>query len=250
MKPAARVFVCLLLTTICQACAASAQGLLPPMYSATEIRATVVSEDTRQPLEGVVVVAQWVLYRASLGHGGHGPLLHIAETVTNAQGEFVIAGWGPKLRPPLTQLEHRSPQMLLFKHGYMPTWLHNGGPDDTPDRFDFTKFTTTQINRALLYGGKPDKVVQESFWNGRPLQLPTFRGTPEEWFQQLQFVANGVPAGSHMQVDPKVTARLFNALLAERPYFQTHALEPRQVSPMTFERVFYEIEQRAKAGVE
>ena len=216
MRTAWWALASVLLIIVGQACATSAQGFPPPMYSAKEIQATVVAEDTRQPLEGVVVVAQWVLYRGGLGHGGHGPVLHIAEAVTNARGEFTIEGWGPKLRPPLTYLDDLSPELVFFKHGFLPTRLRNGGPDETPDRFDFTKFTTTQINRALLYGGNPDKMVQESFWNGQVLQLPPFRGTPEEWFRRLEFVADAVPYGSKMNADPNATIRLFTALLAEK----------------------------------
>lgn len=244
MTQRSRILVCLMLVAMCQTCSASAQDLLPPMYSAKEIRATVVAEDIRQPLEGVVVVAQWVLYRGGLGHGGHGPLLHIAEAVTNAQGEFTIPGWGPKLRLPLTHLDEASPAMLLFKHGYMPLRLHNGGPDDTPDRFDFSKFTTTQINRALRYGGQPEKVIQESFWSSQILQLPPFQGTPEEWFTQLKFLANAVPASGSADATPKSTSELFRAILAEKEYFRTVRLNPEVVANSVLNSFFIEVDRR------
>ena len=93
----------------------------PPAYSATGIQAAVVDEQTGRPLEGVVVVARWVLRRM----GGDGPSLHVAEAATDSNGRFAFAAWGPKPRPPLMQLQDKSPLLILFKHGYEPLELPN-----------------------------------------------------------------------------------------------------------------------------
>src|SRR3989442_12447607 len=95
-----------------QACA----FVLPPMYSAEGIEAWVVDEDSGQPLEGGVVVANWELM------GGLHPdtvgQLMVMETVTDANGRFSFPAWGPKLRPPGGYLDSHDPALTLFKSGY------------------------------------------------------------------------------------------------------------------------------------
>src|SRR6185436_17838064 len=89
-----------------------AAAFTPPYYSATEIRALVVDKTTGQPLAGVAVVAQWVL--RDMAHS-HGPTLHIVEALTDGDGRFVFPAWGPKLRPPFTDLGHHAPEILVFR---------------------------------------------------------------------------------------------------------------------------------------
>ncbi len=42
--------------------------------------------DTGQPIEGAVIVAQCILFVAGIGHEGHNRTLHIAEVVTDKNG--------------------------------------------------------------------------------------------------------------------------------------------------------------------
>lgn len=46
----------------------------PPLYWGEVIHARVIDADTGEPVEGVVVIADWKLYGGGIGHGGH----HIA----------------------------------------------------------------------------------------------------------------------------------------------------------------------------
>ncbi len=63
----------------------------PAKYSAEEIRGRVVDEETEQPLSGVTVAVTWDL-RGGF-HGGHIKWLNLADTVTDAKGEFYFPAW-------------------------------------------------------------------------------------------------------------------------------------------------------------
>jgi hypothetical protein len=95
----------------------------PLTYSAKEIRGQIVDAATGQPVEGAIVVAQWVL--SHIGSGHYGTRLHVQETVSDKDGNYVIPAWGPRPRPPLTDLIYRDPQILIFKSGYEPEGLEN-----------------------------------------------------------------------------------------------------------------------------
>jgi hypothetical protein len=97
----------------------------PLTYSAKEIRGQIVDAATSQPIEGAVVVAQWVLFHGGPGHGGHKGRLHIYETVTDNDGRYFIPAWGPKAHPPMTELVNRDPEILIFKSTYEPKTLLN-----------------------------------------------------------------------------------------------------------------------------
>src|SRR5437762_122484 len=96
---------------------ACAFAAAPPMYLAKEIHGQVVDAATGQPIERAVIVAQWILFVGGIGHGGHNQVLHVAEVVTDKDGNYVIPGWGPKPRLPLTELDNQDPKLLVFKSG-------------------------------------------------------------------------------------------------------------------------------------
>ncbi len=206
-------------TFLSASCAAPQGGFPPPTYSAKAIRATVVDGATSLPLEGVVVVARWVLRRM----WGDGPRLHVAESVTDQQGEFLIPGWGPEPRPALMELQDKSPQLLLFKHGYVPMELHNGeSREEFARRFpNYRNMTATEINKWMTYRGYPDRALQDAFWDGLTIQMSPFQGTQERWFELLEIYGSG-PVND----DAKQVPHLLEALYAERAYFNLNALTP------------------------
>ena len=67
------------------------------VYSAKPTFGFVVDAQTRQPVEGAVVVAQWDLEYGL--EGGAAYAWVVMETVTDSQGRFDFAGWGPKKVP-------------------------------------------------------------------------------------------------------------------------------------------------------
>jgi hypothetical protein len=116
------LFVLLLLSGLCSLLACAT----PLTYSAKEIHGQIVDAETGQPIEGAIVVAQWVL--SHIGSGGYGTRLHIHETTTDKKGNYLVPAWGPTPRPPLTDLIYRDPQILIFKSGYEPEGLENSIP--------------------------------------------------------------------------------------------------------------------------
>jgi hypothetical protein len=215
------VWVIVLVLTISEAIVAgcaSADIFPPPSYSATEIRSVVVDEVTGRPLEGVVVVAQWILRRM----GGDGPRLQVTEAVTDAQGQFLIPSWGPKPRPPLMQLTDKSPQLLVFKRGYAPLRLVSESKAEFIKSYpNYRTMTARQISERMSIEGNPTEPVQESFWDGMTIQLEPFRGTPERWLQLLESQAYLVTR------DDLPQARAFlEAIKAERQVFNLSTLDP------------------------
>ena len=161
----------------------------PPFYFARDIRATVVDEATGDPVPDVVVVALWELRQV-----GARPRLHVAETMTDAQGRFHIPGWGPKLRPPLAELGDRSPLLLLFKRGFVPLRLHNESRERV-ERFlpHYRTMPTRQLREMIAWHrGSPDDALQDCIWDGLTLQLEPFRGSPERWLEYLQGITDTV----------------------------------------------------------
>lgn len=124
-------------------------------YSADAIEAHIIDADTKQPLAGVIVTANWELEQGS--YGGNRPIgqLVILETVTDKDGKFTFPAWGPKLAL-LGHLVNKDPQLLIFKSGYESQQLTN-----TP----------------LANYNKSSK--RHSEWHGRTIGLKPFRGTGE-----------------------------------------------------------------------
>ncbi len=75
-------------------------------------RGRVVDQETREPIEGVVVLGTWSVYHFSPA-GGYGTYYDAREAVTNKNGEFVIPGEGLRI---LSSLEPMS--FTIFKAGY------------------------------------------------------------------------------------------------------------------------------------
>jgi hypothetical protein len=139
----------------------AALAAAPAFYSGAAVRGRVVDAESQQPLEGVHVVTQTILSTGFL-HGEHVVRFHVAETVTNARGEYELAGWGPKARPVLTELDGGDPDLTYFKPGYRPAF--RGNP-------------ASELNESA---------VRMSQWDGATIALSPFRGTPEEWANALR----------------------------------------------------------------
>lgn len=88
-----------------------------PRYTAKSITARVVDADTKQPIEGVVVLADWRV--SGLGpEGGSPEVLMLLEALTDRSGTFHFPAWGPKRLAASEWFEGDDPDILLFKDGY------------------------------------------------------------------------------------------------------------------------------------
>jgi hypothetical protein len=189
----------------------------PLTYSAKEIRGQIVDEQTGQPIEGAIVVAQWVLYQGGPGHGGHKGRLHIYETVTGKDGRYFIPAWGPKLHPPLTELQDRDPEILIFKSTYESPNLEN---------------------HQSLRGS-----VRTSEWDGKVVKLRKFQGTLENYANQLS-AGIGTTLSAHGESDWKSFPRMILALDAEDRRLKSLGLKPEHRAT-TFYIEFFDDADRA-----
>lgn len=95
-------------------------------YSAAPMQATVVDAETKQPVEGAVVVAHWVL--EDTGAVKTVGDMELMEAVTDPNGRFALPGWGPKATPQYpypVRLSQLDPEIIILKPGYMPLSVMN-----------------------------------------------------------------------------------------------------------------------------
>lgn len=182
----------------------------PPLtYSAKPLQGIMVDGQTGEPLEGVAVVAQWVLFVSGPGHGGHGPRLHVAEAVTDNRGKFLIPGWGPKPNPqyPWTSLLDRDPMLSFFRRGYRPLTVQNRW-----ERNDSVRF---------------------SEWDGKTIKLEKFRGTDEEWARALGFLQTTLAWGWRGVMDWRHLPRMVLAVELERLRLEQKRVGIFDLSPLS-----------------
>jgi len=94
-------------------------------HSAQAIRGQVVDKDTGQPLEGVIVVAQWQPDFVGTFGRREGSVINSFEAVTDKEGRYQIPAWGPKPLLPFTEMGIEDPGLSFFKPGFMPFFASN-----------------------------------------------------------------------------------------------------------------------------
>jgi hypothetical protein len=149
---------------------AGCAGLPPLSYSAKPIHGRVVDAAAGQPLDGVIIVAQWIL---DMGHLGE-PRLQVLETVTDATGAYQFPGWGPKANPryPVSSLQDEDPLLSFFTPGYAPLSVAN----------------TFSSNDA----------VRISEWDGKAIALKRFTGPDDEWIVSVRGLQSDLSWGHRM----------------------------------------------------
>ena len=152
----------------------------PLRYSAAPIEAWVVDKETGQPLEGVVVVANWVLESTSrvVPHQTNpaGSLV-ILETVTDRGGRFYFPAWGPKWHLGSGELTDSDPELILFKSGYKYLRVSNSQYLRPSKYSDVGKPSGTE--------SRPTGSKRISFWSGERIGLEKFKGSQKDYAEQL-----------------------------------------------------------------
>ncbi len=103
-------------------------------YAAT-FKGKVIDADTQEPIEGAVVVAQWIEERATIA-GASTRSRDVKETLTDKKGIWVIEGPGGRRGGNITAIftfltgTHytRTPEFIIFKPGYC-SWPKGFGID-------------------------------------------------------------------------------------------------------------------------
>jgi hypothetical protein len=123
----------------------------PSQYSAEPIEGRVIDKDTGKPIEGVIVVAQWVLAKPPEGH--EEDQWQVFEAVTDSEGRYHIPGWGPLPRPSNRWLTDYDPEIVLFMPGYWPYNFPNnkvrGGPPFNPPKAPLRKSAFNKMDLDL-----------------------------------------------------------------------------------------------------
>lgn len=160
-------------------------------YSAEAIEAWVVDAETGQPIEGVVVTANWQLERGTPGGNVRAGQIMVMEAATDAKGRFYFPQWGPKFTPigfPLPHLVTDDPHMVFFKPGYKWTGVAN--------------YPTSNYNTSSL---------RKSEWSGKTIKMEKFKGTLLEYEQHLSFIRSSLlflDEECHWQKIPKMVLAL------------------------------------------
>src|SRR5690349_3429199 len=144
-------------------------------YSAKPITATVVDSESGAPLEGVNVVAHWVLHdRTSWASIGE---LELLETVTDKDGKFHFPGWEgkapPRDGPYESRLNNGDPILIFFKSGYMPS--HRGNYLQ-PERLRDADHTWERY----------------SDWDGKVIKLEKIKGNLREYAHFAGFTVSDI----------------------------------------------------------
>lgn len=143
------------------------------IYSANPISARVVDADTKEPLEGVNVVAHWNVVHHDW-NSFRGDMV-VMEDVTDKEGRFHFPAWGPKRIPKEfpwgSYMEATNPHITLYKPGYAYQELFNDrfGPQE-----DF----------------KPG--INSSDWNGKTVEMKKFEGTVRDYSTQLHLLLTDI----------------------------------------------------------
>ncbi len=189
MRSKRTVWMLLLALSVPPACTSS------PVYYAEAIEARVVDAETKQPIVGVVVTANWELEKGTLGGNVPVSQLVVMEAVSGQDGKFILPAWGSKLAL-LGHLVNKDPQLLLFKSGYEYRRLLN----------EFT----------VPYNQGPHR---RSDWNGKTIELKPFRGKTEEYardFQELNYDLRHVITGRPEECNWKKLPRTVRAMAKEK----------------------------------
>ncbi len=143
-------------------------------YSAKAIEAWVVDADTKKPLEGVIVVANWELRYGLEGGGTY--QLQVMETVTDKSGKFYFPAWGPKKipehLPSEARLKNDDPGLSFFYPNYGAVARANDKPF-----------------KSLGGHGESERT---SVWNGKKIELKTRHATVKEYVFDIEGVVSNL----------------------------------------------------------
>lgn len=175
------------------------------IFQGEAFRLLVVDAETQRPLANVHALAEWQSWGF---HGRNGPVM-VQDAVSGADGILAFPAWGPVSGERAGLVLNSDPVITLFKPGYKPLIIFNAYPEDMTE--------TTCVRR---FGQ-----------DGRPFALEPFRGTPDEWVEQLRKISHGLagPRSREQSLrfrDPYVNR--LRLIRAERDHAPSQYREPGQ----------------------
>ena len=133
------------------------------VYESPGFRFTVVDKETGRPLADVHALAEWQSYAM---WGRNGPLM-VQDAVSGRDGLLTFSAWGPIRGYRDGLVLNHDPVITLLKPGYKASIIFNVPGTDETER---------------VRGFRED---------GQTFGLEPFRGTPDEWVEQLDEVWSG-----------------------------------------------------------
>ena len=171
-------------------------------YSAESTEGWVIDADTKKPIEGVIVVANWQLHKSTVGGRIPAAHLNIMETLTDKNGLFYFERWGPKS----TQwgfFIDRDPELLFYKEGYMYRALKN------PLR--------SEIDNSK---------VRRSVWSGKTIELKRFDGDLKDYAIHLSSLYASMHTILHgSRCEWKTTPELVLAIAKQEKIFRKNYVD-------------------------
>jgi hypothetical protein len=156
------------------------------------LHGTVVDAETKQPIQGAVVVGRWRPWRLVIPFGSHLDVpRHVAEAVTNSEGEYRLPSWGPVLCWPTATIDY-PPDLLAYKSGYEP------------------KSNAVHWDNA--------GIARQSDWDGETVALTPYRGTPEMRLREDQIIFS-------FCASPAPLPALDQEILNDRPFLGPQGIE-------------------------
>jgi hypothetical protein len=169
------------------------------VYWSPRIEGTILNASTKAPVEGVTVTATWI----EIGIMGHGEVtLNVAETETDAQGEYTLPAWGPRFYG--ATLREDQPVIRFFKPGYVPLIIRNNSayhPGLENDTEHMIKVPVTLSDGSTGYRLYEPEEHRVAFGKKRStFLLVPFEGTDADYVKLLRGPANYIRSLSHIYV--------------------------------------------------
>jgi len=140
---------------------------MPCTFEGEAFAITIVDAETHRPVSDVHALAEWRMYGP--GDRPNGPLM-VQDATSTSDGVVTFPGWGPLPGPRPGLVVGDDPVITLFKSGYRPF----------------------VVNNMNLPPGRERERVRRFLPTDRTLGLQPFRGTPDEWVQELKKIYRGM----------------------------------------------------------
>lgn len=135
-------------------------------YFIPKIEGWVIDKDTKQPIDGAVLVVERSIEYGI--HSSHGGFLQYQDAISDEKGYYNIPKLGEvKVKGHINGL---SPNIAVFKAGYKLEIIHNVADFDEEGFKDRTQFRWNQ----------------HSIWDGKKIELEKYEGTDEEYIEDLE----------------------------------------------------------------
>lgn len=155
-------------------------------YHDDEIKGSVINVETKEPIEGAIVVGMWSLVQVpGEGFGGYAK---IQVVTTDKEGNFTIPSWKAFKPWKLSSVvDEVAPRIAIYKPGYKVYWSHKVMREGFPD--DISKTSEEKARLKDEYSITPAKLkivnTDVEVWEGY-LQFRSDAHFPDKYYSKQQ----------------------------------------------------------------